>query len=781
MDPKKALRMINDPVKARKAQQMKKKSYKEEVKAKEWKELEKVELDVSNIFKQDYTPEENYRAYKLFSIMDVDNGGSISLRELKRCVMGDISDTLEISFDHPDCGIVWGVDEDNCIIVDRVEENSPASLINFLVPRLRLVKFNGKNVPPHDKSFLQYIYKELFKLIDESITLEFKEPVLIFNKFSHSIDVEVGGRQFSVLLPIGAVYNAEVFEAKAKEAFIKAHPSFQFLDMTINIHKRQVTLHSDKFPFRLLFRTGATSHSSCRYAIGFAAEDTASHHKHRGTAMLIDLNLNIKEEHLDYLINELFATFDRDGSGEFEFEEFRDFYIKYLDTEEAMDLLRRYAAYKFRDQDKERAYFEMIEAKRIRDERRKANFTKNRSTKKAQQARDLSNSWVGDDGLRRRLYDYRRIDRLMTRKPRKPYMKSIPFGGRRTLKADEERAYLKSLKESNKEVNFFSTGGEITGRSNRSDISLETLEEGHVTFHSSKAKDIGVYDVEFQKDKPLGISLMEKEYLLESKYLLKCIEVTALASLSEAEIDPSKSSVSTMSLLHLLVHTGDILLMINEHVVLDKTIIEVLEINKMVNEISQTRIFKFLKPNKINVEKLFDSLQKGVPVATYMDTLIRQKAKVRDFETDSVSKLESATLPSARSEKSEISLETVEDDDAIIHAGKSKDLGFYEITFRNEKPIGISLMEKEFTLANGDKATCAAVSAVEESEGEMNAEQYSRTTIATLHMLVSVGDVLLTINDDLVLDESIEFILDFAQSLTHTADTRTFRYCHLCS
>lgn len=773
MDPIKALRMLNDPVKQRKAQQMKKKTYREEIKAKEWKVLEKVELDVSDIFKQNYTPEENYRAYKLFSIMDVDNGGSISLRELKRCVMGDISDTLVINFDHPDCGIVWGYDEDNCIIVEKVEENSPASLINFIVPRLRLVKFNDHKVPPNDKSFLKTLYRELFRLIDEPIVLEFKEPVLILNKFSHSIDIEVGGRQFSMLLPIGAVYNTNVFEAKAKEVFLKVHPSFQFLDMNIDTKKRQVTFVSAKFPFRLLFQTGPSSHISCRYAIGFAAEDTASHHKHRGTAMLIDLDLNIKEEHLDYLITELFTTFDKDGSGEFEFEEFRDFYIKYLDTEEAMDLLRRYAAYKFRDQNKEKAYFEMIEAKRVRDERRQSNFAKNLSTKRAQQAKDASNSWVGDDGLKRRLYDYRRIDRLMTKKPRKTYMKTIPFIGRRTLKGDQERVFLKSLKESNKDINFFKTGGPVTGRSDKSDISLETLEEGHVTFHSSKAKELGVYDVELKKDKPLDLlSLVEKDYLLENKCLLKCVEVAGLPSMSEVEFDPSKSTVSTLSQLHSLVSKGDVLLMINEHVVLDKNIKDVLEISATVNETSQNRIFKFVKPGKINIDKLFESLQKGVPVSTYMDSLIRQKAKQKDFETDSISKLESATNLTSRSDETEISLHTVEDDDAIIHAGKSKELGFYEITFRNEKPLGISLVQQEFTIEGGS-VICVAVSAIGD------AEKHSRSTMSTLHLLVSVGDILLTINEELVIDETIDFVSDFAQSLTHTADDRTFRYLSL--
>jgi hypothetical protein len=268
---------------------------------------------------------------------------------------------------------------------------------------------------------------------------------------------------------------------------------------------------------------------------------------------------------------------------------------------------------------------------------------------------------------------------------------------------------------------------------------------------------------------------MEKEYLLENKYLLKCVEVTAIASMSEAELDISKSAVSTLSLLHLLVNTGDVLLMINEHIVIDKTIIEVLDISKMVNDTSQTRIFKFIKPGKINVDKLFESLQKGVPVSTYMDSLIRQKAKLKDFETDSISKLDSLTLSSARSEKSDISLETVEDDDAIIHAGKSKELGFYEITFRNNKPMGISLMEKELAIPDEENVCFAAVSAVGDADGQLDAEKFTKSTISTLHMLVNVGDVLLTINDELMIDETIDFIMDFAQSLNNTADARTFR------
>ena len=58
------------------------------------------------------TQEENYRAYKLFSMMDVDNGGSISLRELNRVLMGDAVRFLNCDFEHPDTG------EYICVVCD---------------------------------------------------------------------------------------------------------------------------------------------------------------------------------------------------------------------------------------------------------------------------------------------------------------------------------------------------------------------------------------------------------------------------------------------------------------------------------------------------------------------------------------------------------------------------------------------------------------------------------------------------------------------------------------
>ena len=59
-------------------------------------------------------------------------------------------------------------------------------------------------------------------------------------------------------------------------------------------------------------------------------------------------------------MNELFEKFDEDKSGNFEYEEFRDFFIRFLDTEESIQLLRDYAQYKFRDMEKEQ-YVMMID------------------------------------------------------------------------------------------------------------------------------------------------------------------------------------------------------------------------------------------------------------------------------------------------------------------------------------------------------------------------------------------------------------------------------------
>jgi hypothetical protein len=77
------------------------------------------------------------------------------------------------------------------------------------------------------------------------------------------------------------------------------------------------------------------------------------------------------EDKLDILMEELFATFDRDGSGEFQFEEFRDFYTKLLADDECLQKLREYAHYRFRNKLIEKRRNEIYEQRKQKAKRRR--------------------------------------------------------------------------------------------------------------------------------------------------------------------------------------------------------------------------------------------------------------------------------------------------------------------------------------------------------------------------------------------------------------------------
>lgn len=82
MDPRQAARMMRDPTAARKLQQIRKQRLVEkEQEVKSYVPLEKVEFDIMKSHSMTYTSDQNYQAYKLFSIMDTNSGGSITLRD----------------------------------------------------------------------------------------------------------------------------------------------------------------------------------------------------------------------------------------------------------------------------------------------------------------------------------------------------------------------------------------------------------------------------------------------------------------------------------------------------------------------------------------------------------------------------------------------------------------------------------------------------------------------------------------------------------------------------
>ena len=353
------------------------------------------------------TEAENYRAYKLFSMMDVDGGGSISLRELYRVLLGEVTRHVGCTFAHPDSGIFWGVDEENCVIVQQIEEASLAGNFPFLIERMRVFSINGVEIPLYDPKAIEQVYSELLKLYEEPVEMQFREPLLIINKFSCVLDMEVEGRLYSITLPVGAVYNLEIFRKKIMQAMRHVDPLLERIIVDFVPRQRQLFFKSKKLQFRLLFATGPNYRRSCRYALGFNAEDTPYGNYFIGQPMLIDLNLGLSEEQTEILMVELFHKFDRDNSGEFEFEEFRDFYIKYLDTEESLELMRQYGQHRFRDIEFEK-YCKNLKLQREQKARRRAYMKeKYKDTVAAQQARFFANSHVDRYGNRRRLYRHR--------------------------------------------------------------------------------------------------------------------------------------------------------------------------------------------------------------------------------------------------------------------------------------------------------------------------------------------------------------------------------------
>lgn len=94
-------------------------------------------------------------------------------------------------------------------------------------------------------------------------------------------------------------------------------------------------------------------------------------------------------------------------TGEFEFEEFRDFYIRYLDSDESLHFLREYAKHRFRDIEHEkRVRREQLEREN-RARRRAYLKIKYHDLVEAQKAKFRDNSIVDVYGNRRRLYHHR--------------------------------------------------------------------------------------------------------------------------------------------------------------------------------------------------------------------------------------------------------------------------------------------------------------------------------------------------------------------------------------
>jgi hypothetical protein len=243
-------------------------------------------------------------------MMDADNGGSVSLREVNRVMMGDTIRYVTVTFDHPDTGIVWAVDQDNCVVISSVEPYSIAANEPVLVENMRIVRINDMLLPLSNPNCLSYLYQKLVQTGASPVELEFLEPIIIVTKYNCMLDLEVEKRVFSVKLPLGAVYNLEIFKEQLHQSLCGAHLALQWIKVGFVPRKRQIFFECDRYPFKLLFQSGPNRNFSCKYVVGFGDEDTMAHMKHKGRPLVIDINLGLNEENMEILMTELFAKFD---------------------------------------------------------------------------------------------------------------------------------------------------------------------------------------------------------------------------------------------------------------------------------------------------------------------------------------------------------------------------------------------------------------------------------------------------------------------------------------
>ncbi len=113
--------------------------------------------------------------------MDVDNSGQVSLRELRRVLAGETLRTITVEFDQTDCGIIWNLDEDDCVIIKSIEKSSPADGVSELINGLRLLRINSTPIQLYEKKSLQVLQNEFIKLHDDKMELEFLEPLVSKN------------------------------------------------------------------------------------------------------------------------------------------------------------------------------------------------------------------------------------------------------------------------------------------------------------------------------------------------------------------------------------------------------------------------------------------------------------------------------------------------------------------------------------------------------------------------------------------------------------------------
>eukprot|EP01041_Mallomonas_annulata_P011766 gene11766-24666_t len=284
-------------------------------------------IKIDDSFKVNYSQEENFKAYQAFTMIDTDHSGRISLDELRYVLNGDRLKTIVVPFPHPDVGIIWGLDEDSCVIIQEIEVGSPAILNENIFLGLRLIRINNVDIPKYSEESLDIVDETINEIFDKPVEFTFVEPLLVVSSFTADLDIIVHGSyndMYTATLPVGAVFRVDILDSLQE-----ADPVLAAIDIQIDKVNRQFTFSCESYPFQLLFGTGPNFQTCCRFVL-----DTPLGTCHTGQALSTDMHLGIRSTHtttageeVEILMREVFIRFNVSKSGEFEFEEFRSFFI----------------------------------------------------------------------------------------------------------------------------------------------------------------------------------------------------------------------------------------------------------------------------------------------------------------------------------------------------------------------------------------------------------------------------------------------------------------------
>ena len=377
-------------------------------------------------------------AYIAFSVLDIDGGGRISLRELQRFLAGDAEYFNECSFNQADVGIIWECNSPGLCFVKAVESMSPADYDPHCSAGLKLLSFNDKNtevthIPKYKEMddvkrreetlrWLEHLVKDGKK--DGNFVYKFLEPKYFFNAYNNILDFEIEkiGKKSIEITP-GAYNSHEDLLLHLQTKFRQCHPKLGKFKVTLNRDNLMFTFDTCGPEIRFLWLTGEHKNEKAGPVLGFINEDTDWDDQFSGKPLSLDLDMMITADQVKIFTYELVQEFDKGFNGFIEFDEFQELYDKYLSSSKKKEKLVERVVERFLSTaQKEERKEKMIEKKK-RNKRMKAQLKtreKQRAIAKKQAEKRKGTMKRDADGVLRSHHQNEADPNYVPPKPRTP-------------------------------------------------------------------------------------------------------------------------------------------------------------------------------------------------------------------------------------------------------------------------------------------------------------------------------------------------------------------------